>query len=195
MPQQLQGRRTLPLQWASPEGTLTWGDILPGAAALTYLWLRDAETHAQPRSTHLLLTLEGDAAIETVNTTEGADHVTANTDTAVWLHPQEHTTSPTMVPGSHPWHLMIVHLPTWTDTGDAQQGWADWCAHVFTTLDDGLHKLSVTSHISPASSHHGRVAHRSSPPPAGIWAYTRNLHRGSPQDHHFQTPKPRTPLP
>ena len=29
------GRRTLPLQWASPEGTFTWGKILPAAAALT----------------------------------------------------------------------------------------------------------------------------------------------------------------
>ena len=31
------GRRTLPLQWASPEGTFTWGEILPGTVALTYL--------------------------------------------------------------------------------------------------------------------------------------------------------------
>ena len=33
------GRRTLPLQCASPEGTFTWGEILPGALALTFLWL------------------------------------------------------------------------------------------------------------------------------------------------------------
>ena len=47
------GRRTLPLQWASPEGTFTWGEILPGAVALTYLWLEDAEAHTQAHGTHL----------------------------------------------------------------------------------------------------------------------------------------------
>ena len=97
------GRRTLPLQWASPEGTFTWGD----------LWLQDAETHAQPPCTHLLLTLEGEAAVENVHTAEGEDYVTANADTAVWLHAHEHTTPPTVVPGSHPWHVVIVRLPTW----------------------------------------------------------------------------------
>ena len=94
------GRRTLPLQWASPEGTFTWGQILPGAVALTYLWLRDAEAHTQAPGTHLLLTLEGEAAIENVHTAEGEDYVPANADTAVWLHAHEHTTTPTMVPGS-----------------------------------------------------------------------------------------------
>ena len=33
------GRRTLPLQLASPEGTFTWGETQPGSTALTYLWL------------------------------------------------------------------------------------------------------------------------------------------------------------
>ena len=113
------GRRTLPLQWASPEGTFTWGEILPGAVALTYLWPRDAETHAQPPGTHLLLTLEGGAAVENVHTAEGEDYVTANADTAVWLHAHEHTTPPTVVPGSHPWHVVIVRLPTGADTGSA----------------------------------------------------------------------------
>ena len=93
------GRRTLPLQWASPEGTFTWGEILPGTVALTYLWLRDAETHAQPPGTHLLLTLEGEAAVENVHTADGEDYVTANADTPVWLHAHEHTTPPTVVPG------------------------------------------------------------------------------------------------
>ena len=119
------GHRTLPLQWASPEGTLTWGEILPGAVALTYLWLEDAETHTQPPRTHLLLTLEGEAAIKSVHTAEGEDYVTANADTAVWLHAHEHCTPPTVVPGSHPWHLVIVRLPTGAGTGSAQQGWAD----------------------------------------------------------------------
>ena len=119
------GRRTLPLQWAAPEGTFTWGGILLGAAALTYLWLRDAETQTQPPGTHLLLTLEGEAAIENVHTTEGQDYVMANADTTVWLHANKHTTPPTVVPGSHPWHVIIVQLPTGTSTGDAGQGWAD----------------------------------------------------------------------
>ena len=71
----LRGRRTLPLQWASPEGTFTWGEILPGAVALTYLWLQDAETHTQAPGRHLLLTLEGQAAIESVHTAEGGDYL------------------------------------------------------------------------------------------------------------------------
>ena len=116
------GRRTLPLQWASREGTFRYGEILPGAAALTYLWLRDTETHTQPPGTHLLLTLEGEAAIENVHTTEREDYVTTNADTTVWLHAHEHTTHPGVVPGSHPWHVVIIQLPTGTNTGDAEQG-------------------------------------------------------------------------
>ena len=170
------GRRTLPLQWASPEGILTWGEILPGTVALTYLWLRDAETHAQPPGTHLLLTLEGEAAVENVHTAEGEDYVTANADTAVWLHANEHTTPPTVVPGSHPWHVVIVRLPTGADTGSAQQGWADRWAHVCASLHEGLHRPSLTSHTlepdpTKAESHTGAA------PPPGVWAYTRTLHR------------------
>ena len=144
-------RRTLPLQWASPEGTFTWGKILPGTVALTYLWLRDAETHTQPPGTHLLLNLEGEAAVENVHTAEGEDYVTANADTAVWVHAHEHTTPPTVVPGSHPWHVVIVRLPTGADTGSAQQGWADRWAHVCASLHEGLHRPSLTSHtLEPA---------------------------------------------
>ena len=124
------GRRTLLLQWASPEGTFTWGEILPGAVALTYLWLPDAETHTQPPGTHLLVTLEGEAAIENLYTAEGEDYLTANAGTVVWLHADEHTTLPTVLPGSHPWHVIIVQLPAGASTGGAQQGWADRCVHV-----------------------------------------------------------------
>ena len=91
-------RLTLPLQWASLEGTFTWGKILPRAMARMYLWLRDAETHAQPPSAHLLLALEGEAVIENIHTAEGEDYVTANANTAVWLQAQVHATPPTMVP-------------------------------------------------------------------------------------------------
>ena len=69
----------------------------------------------------------------------------------MWLHAQENTTSPAVVPALHPWHVIIVHLPTGTNIGDAQQGWADRWAHVCTTLHDGLHKPSLTSHtLEPA---------------------------------------------
>ena len=98
------GRWTLPLQWASPEGTFTWGEVLHGTTALTYLWLLDAETPTQPPGTDLLLTQEEEAAIENVHTKESEDYVTANADTAVWLHTHEHTTAPTVVLGSQPWH-------------------------------------------------------------------------------------------
>ena len=175
------GRRTLPLQWASPEGTFTWGEILPGAVALTYLWLRDAETHAQPPGTHLLLTLEGEAAVENIHTAEGEDYVTANADTAVWLHAHEHTTPPTVVPGSHPWHVVIVRLPTGADTGSAQQGWADRWAHVCASLHEGLHRPSLTSHtLEPAPT--TAESHTGAAPPRGS---------GSPQDRHLQPPGPR----
>ena len=170
------GRRTLPLQWASPEGTFTWGEILPGTVALTYLWLRNAETHTQPRGTLLLLALEGEAAVENVHTAEREDYVTANADTAVWLHAHEHTTSPTVVPGSHPWHLVIVRLPTGADTGSAQQGWADRWAHVCASLHEGLHRPSLTSHtLEPAPT--TAECHTGAAPPTGVWAYPRTLHR------------------
>ena len=170
------GHRTLPLHWASPEGTFTWGEILPGAVAVTYLWLRDTETHTQPSSTHLLFTLEGGAAIENVHTAEGEDHVTANADTAIWLHAHEHTTPPTVVPGSHPWHVVIVRLPTGAGTGSAKQGWGDRWAYVCASMHDGLHRPSLTSHIletppTTAESHTGAAS------PTGVWAYTRTLHR------------------
>ena len=168
------GRRTLPLQWASPEGTFTWGEILPGAVALTYPWLRDGEAHTQAPGAHLLLTLEGEAAIENVHTAEREDYVRANADTAVWLHAHEHTTPPPLVPGYHPWHVIIVHLPTGTDTGDAQQGWAvrwappaRWAAQA----------LPHQSHPR-AGPHRGRI-HTGAAPPTGVWAYTRTLHRAA----------------
>ena len=170
------GRRTLPLQWASPEGTFTWGEILPGTVALTYLWLRDADRHAQPPGTHLLFTLEGDAAVQNVHTAEGEDYVTANAHTAVWLHAHEHTTPPTVVPGSHPWHVVIVRLPTGADTGSAQQGWADRWAHVCASLHEGLHRPSLTSHtLEPAPT--TAESHTGAAPPTRVWAYTRTLHR------------------
>ena len=114
---------TLPLQWTSPQGTFTWGEIIPGTTALTYLWLPDAKTHAQPPGTHLLLTLEIEAVIQDIHTTEGEDYVTANADTRVALHTKEHTTPRTAIPGSHPWHVTIVHLPAGAHTEEARQ----WC--------------------------------------------------------------------
>ena len=170
------GRRTLPPQWASPVGTFMWGEILPGTVALTYLWLQDAETHTQPPGTHLLLTLEGEAAVKNVHTAEGEDHVTANADTAVGLHAHEHTTPPNVVPRSHPWHVVIVQLPTGADTGSAQQGLVDRWAHVCASLHDGLHRPSLTSHtLEPAPT--TAESHTGAPPPTGVWAYTRTLHR------------------
>ena len=175
------GCRTLPLQWESPEGTFTWGEILPGEVALTYLWLRGAETHTQAPGAHLLLTLEGEAAIENVHTAEGEDYVRANADRAVWLHAHKHTTPPTMVPGSHPWHAIIVHLPTGTDTGDAQKGWADRWAHVCASLYDGLHRPSLTSHtLVPAPT--TAESHTGAAPPTGVWACTRILDRAAAED-------------
>ena len=191
------GRRTLPLQWPSPEGTFTWGEIHPGTVALTYLWLQDAETHTQPPGTHLLLTLEGEAAVENVHTAEGEDYVTVNADTAVWLHAHEHRTPPSVVPGSHPWHVVILRLPTGADTGSAQQGWADRWAHVCASLHEGLHRPSPTSHtLDPAPT--TAESHTGAPPPhrsLGLHAHPPPRGSGSPQDRHLQPPGPRAQPP
>ena len=97
-------------------------------------------------------------------------------DTAVWLHAHEHTTPPTMVPGSHPWHVIIVQLPTGTDRGDAQQGWTDGWAHVCASLHDGLHRPSLTSQtLEPAPT--TAESHTGAASPTEVWAYTRTLHR------------------
>ena len=138
-----------------------------------------------PPGAHLLLTLEGEATIKNVHTAEGEDYVTANTDTAVWLHAQEHTAAPTMVPESHPWLVIIVHLPTGTNKGDAQQGWTDRWAQVSTTLHEGLHKPSLTSHTVELAPNTAEDVH-AHPPPRGS---------RSPQDHHLQPPSPRTHTP
>ena len=171
----------LPAHRYTPQVTPRWPRgsepaSIPGTVALTYLWLRDVETHAQPPGTHLLLTLEGETAVENVHTAEGEDYVTANADTAVWLHAHEHTTPPTVVPGSHPWHVVIVRLPTGADAGSAQQGWADRWAHVCASLHEGLHRPSLTSHtLEPAPT--TAKSHTGAAPPTGVWAYTRTLHR------------------
>ena len=104
--------------------------------------------------------------------------MTANADTAVWLQAGEHTALPTVVPGSHPLHVIIVHLPTGTNTGDAQQGWMDRRAHVGTTLHEGLHKPSLTSQtLEPAPT--TAESHTRAAPPTRVWTYTRTLHRGA----------------
>ena len=97
--------------------------------------------------------------------------MTANADTAVWLHTSEHTTSPKR--GTR--HVIIVQLPTGTGTGDAQQGWADRWAHVCASLHDGLHRPSLTSHtLEPAPT--TAESNTGAAPPTVVWAYTRTLH-------------------
>ena len=113
--------------------------------------------------------------------------MTGNTDTAGWLHAKEQTTHPTAVPGSHPWHVIIVHLATGTNTEEARQGSTNRWAHVCTTLHKGLRMPSLTCHIlQPApitAEPHTRTA-----PPTGVWTYTRTLHRGAFEAHHLQQP-------
>ena len=151
---------------------------LGGKSSLAPRRSRTCGSGTQPPGTHLVLNLEGEAAIKIVHTAEGDNYVMANADTAVWLHAHEDTAPPTTVPGLHPWHVIIVHPPTGTHTGDAQQGWADRWAHVWTTLHDGLRKRSLTSDIlepAPitAESYNGTA------PPTRVWAYTRTLQRGA----------------
>ena len=83
-----------------------------------------------------------------------------------------------MVPGSQPWHVIIVQLPTGTDTGDARQGWADRWAHVCASLHDGLHRPSFTSHsLEPAPT--TAESHTGASPRTWAWAYTSTLHRAA----------------
>ena len=186
------GRRTLPLQWASPEGTFTWGEILPGTVALTYLWLRDAETHTQPPGTHLLLTLEREAAVENVHTAEGEDYVTANADTAVWLHAHEHTTPPTEV-GVTP--LARGHRAT-THRGRHRKRPTGMGGQVGTRVHLPARRAAQTlphqSHPR-AGPHHGRIPHRAGPPHRSLGLHAHPPPRGSggPQDRHLQPPGPR----
>ena len=130
----------------------------------------------QAPGTHLLFPLEGEAAIEKVHTTEAEDYVTANADTAVRYHAHQHTAPPIVVPGSHPWHVIIVQLPTGTNTGHAQQRWADRWAHMCTTLHDWVNRPSLTRHtLGPAPT--TDESHTGAAPPTGVRAYTRTLHR------------------
>ena len=102
----------------------------------------------------------------------------------VWLHADDHTTPPSLVPGSHPWHVIIVQLPTGTDTGDTQQGWTDRWAHVCASLHDGLHRPSLTSHtLEPAPT--TAESHTGAAPPTGVWAYTRTLNRAAAEALHL----------
>ena len=62
--------------------------------------------------------------------------------------------------------------------GDAQRGWVDRWAHVCTSLQDGLHRPSLTSHtleLAPTTTEF----HIGAAPSTGIWAYTRTLHRSA----------------
>ena len=74
--------------------------------------------------------------------------------------------------------MIIVQLPTGTDTGDAEQGWADRSAHLCASSHDGLHRPSLTSHtLEPAPT--TAESHIGAAPPTGVWAYTRTLHRAA----------------
>ena len=74
--------------------------------------------------------------------------------------------------------MIIAQLPMGTNRGDAQQGGADRWAHVCTTLPDGLHRRSLTSHsLEPAPI--TAESHTGAAPPTRVWAYTRTPHRGA----------------
>ena len=118
--------------------------------------------------------------------------MTANADTAVCLHAQKHTTPPTVAPGWHPWHVIMVHLPTGTNTEEAQQVWTDRWSHVCITLHEGLQQPSLTRHtlqpVPTTAEFDTRTA-----PPTGVWClHAHPQPRGSsgPQDHHLQPPRP-----
>ena len=171
-----EGRRTLPLQWASPEGTFTWGEILTGAVALTYMWLQDAEVHTQAPDAHHLLALEGEAAIKNVHTADGGGLRTGERrHRGVITRPPTHHTPHhgTRVPPRAPDHCAPAHRdrharrPTGMDgqVGTRVRLSARWAAQA----------LPHQSHPR-AGPHHGRIPHRGGPPHRGLDLHA-HLHR------------------
>ena len=118
--------------------------------------------------------------------------MTANADTAVWLRAQEPGEPPIVVPGSHPWHVIIVHPPTGTNTEEAPQHWTDRLAYVCAPLHKGLQTPSFTSHTLQLASNTAE-SHTRTPPPQrslDLHAHPPTRGSGSPQDHHPQPPSP-----
>ena len=184
------GRRTLPLQWASPEGTFTLGEILPGTVALTYLWLLDAETHTQPPGTHLLLTLEGEAAVKNVQTAEGEDYVTANRSMGARSRAHHTPHCSTGVTPLARGHRATAHRGRHRKRPKAMGG------QVGTRVRLPARRAAQTlPHQSQpqAGPQRGRVPHRGGPPhkSLGLHAHPPPRGSGSPQDRHLQQPGPR----
>ena len=180
-------RRTLTLQWASPEGTFTRGEILPGAVVLTYLWLPDRGAHAPAPGTHLLLTLEGEAAIEDVHTAERGGLLTSERrHRGVVTRPQtQHTPHHgTRVPCLARDHSAPTHRdrhgrrPTGMggQVGTRVRLPARWAAQA----------LPHQSHPR-TGPHHGRIPHRGGPPHRGLGLHAHPPPRssGSPEDRHL----------
>ena len=98
--------------------------------------------------------------------------MTANADTAVWLHAQEHTTSPTLVPGSHSWQVIIVNVYRDKHRGSP--------ARVDGQVARMYHPARRTAKALPhqphptAGPHHGRSRDLTNRPPPGS-ALTRAL--------------------
>ena len=110
-----------------------------------------AETHTQPPGTHLLLTLEGEAAVGNVHT--------------VWLHAHGHTTPPTVVPGVTP--LARGHRAT-AHRGRYRKRLTGMGGQVGTRVRLPARGVAQTlphqSHPR-AGPHHGRIPHQGRPPP------------------------------
>ena len=103
--------------------------------------------------------------------------MTANADTAVWLHTHKHTTAPAVVPESHPCHVVIVQLLTGTNTGYTQQWWADRWADLCTSMHDGLRRPSLTG-LTVEGAPNMAESHTGAPPPhqsLGLHAHTPPL--------------------
>ena len=123
----------------------------------------------RPPCTRLLLSLEGEAVIENIYTTERADYVKANADNAVWLHTRDHTTLPTGVAPLARIHHTSACRGTWQE---APQGWTDRVAQMCSLLHEGLRHTSLTSHI-PQPARTTAESDNEAAPPNGMWTYTR----------------------
>ena len=123
------GFRDLPREWAVHNGTLRLDKITPGLRAIRLHSITEpTTTRTLPTDRHhLLLTVQGDAAI---TPTEG-DPVTAAPTHAVHIPPQASSALMTVHPGPTPWQAIVITYPAPNDhTHTWQQRWEDICGNL-----------------------------------------------------------------
>ena len=156
-------------------GTLRWDEITPGLQAIrvhsitepTTTWALPADRH------HLLLTVQGDAA---VTPTEG-DSITAASTHAVDIPRQTSSAAMMVHSGPNPWQAIVITYPAPNDhTHTWQQRWEGVCGDL------------LQKHLGLTSTHHtlhlvrgvGQASHGLHTP--GFWAYATPINPQAAED-------------